>query len=294
MSAAVVEETALNLCFLAHIGLTAENVRRFLRAYAAQADKLGLPAARRVYLGAEFCDRALRFEPPDALLAAARLLADAGFAVTAVIPPLRQRHWAENITRFQTLFGCAAVDEAALNDFGVLSEFDTLFPGWQGKRIAGRLFDRTVREGRFDALQTKGYQAHTEELTRPHAAEPALAGALRACGVTRVEVDTLPFGGAPVRAAGGFALSVHYPRIDLSRAGFCEWSGLGHGTGGAFSLEQGCARQCAGQMQVSTGLGHPDFFKIGSAVATYQKRPPAELLAAPCLLVSSLFSGKGN
>lgn len=284
----MIEETALNLCCLANIGLSPENIRGFLRAYAAQTARLELPEAKRVYLGAEFCDRALLFEPQDALLTAARLLEQAGYRVTAVIPPLREQNWAGILARIEALLCCPAVDEAVANDFGVLFAFGERFPDWHGMLAAGRLFDRTVREGRFDALQNDGYRTHVRELTRPHAAEPALAAALRGLGVARVEVDTLPFGGAPVRAAEGFALSVHYPRVYLSRAGFCEFSGLGREKDG-FSLETRCARQCASQYQVATGLGHPDFYKIGAAVFTYQDEPPEMLIDAPCRLVYSLF-----
>lgn len=284
-------ETAVNLCFLCYTELTSGSVTEMLSSCRKQLCDLSLPAPERVYLGAEFCDRVMLFMEKERLLDAVKFLNRQNYRVTYVIPPLRQSNFRRNLELADFLLEHAGdgIDEVTANDFGTLSFLHQEGTAKNRGLSAGRLFDKGIREGRFDLFRNRDFKRNEEEASRLGLTEPPYPELFRSLGVTRLETDTLPDGVLSAGPGCPLGISIHYPRIYLSRASYCEFSGIGRTGPGKFRLEEMCRMQCSNQFQRIPLEEGRTLFKIGNAVFTRQNRPAEETVGFRCRLVYSLL-----
>lgn len=284
-------ETAVNLCFLTFTELSAESIDRTLKSYKEQIISSKLPSPDRVYLGAEFCDRIMMFMDKTKIKESIKFLNSKNYKVSYVIPAIRQSNLYKNLEVLDYLLGSSSItiDELVVNDFGILAYLQKEKGKWACKLTAGRLFDKGVREGRFNIFKNSDYQRNSEEASKFNLTESAYTELFQTLGVTRLETDTLPDGFISIEPNCPLNISIYYPRIFLSQGSYCEYSGIGRKDPNKFRLENLCNRQCSNQFQLIKIEEGRILYKIGNAVFTRQTQPIEQIVNFQCRLVYTLL-----
>ena len=222
-----------------------------------------LPAGyQRLYFGAEFCSWALpSIGQVAGALAAAR---SSGVAFTLVTPVLRE----ESLDALQTLFTelagqLQAGDEVVISDFGALQLTRDLLPGIEV--VLGRALSGQKRGPRIEALSLSAEARHYFRQGRWYA--PEAVALLQEQGISRVELDNLLQGLAPLPKPLRGTLHLPYALVTVSRN--CPFHADRSG--------QPCARNCGEVFRLTTPQTQHPLLQAGNCQFLEIRQLPEDL-----------------
>lgn len=275
-----IQEVELNLCD--HNGsINKEDFSDMLDACHQNAFKAAGKAAAYVRLGFEFCENGLSYIKSEALEAKVELAEKKRMKTVFVLPPLHERsldaygHWIKH-TLFQL-----PVREYVVNDMGTLYLLRKEL-GWQGAVTFGRLFDKSMREFRMDLSELMDLDKHASTLFQPDMLNNYYQKLAKKWNIQAFETDTLPDGILHVEDwTNLYQIHVHYPRIYLSRAAYCEYGR------NDFCFTSGCGGACA---EYGKRIGQNEnrmIYKEGLSVFGIQQKPVTEAVTGKIRLIYS-------
>lgn len=168
-----------------------------------------------VAFGAEFC--ACRLPELDDVAKARERCAELGISFSLMTPLTREAHF-ERVVRW-LIQAADQGDEVSFNDLGLLHAFKTAAI----RHTAGRLLSRQRRDHRVAGM----IDASPEDAAALRQSlwnDPETLASLAEMGVTRVELDALPWGAARPDLPPGMALTVCGPWAPVTLTPSCPWS----------------------------------------------------------------------
>lgn len=167
---------------------------------------------QRLYFGAEFCSWAIpSLQQIETALAAAR---NAGLSFTLVTPILREETLSELHSLFSSLSSQLQTgDEVVISDFGALQLVRDHLP--QAEVILGRALSGQKRGPRIEALELS--KEALEYFRQGSWYSREAVSLLQEEGISRVELDNLLQGIAPLPAAVHGSLHTPYALVTSSR-----------------------------------------------------------------------------
>ena len=182
-----VSSSAVNFCAPLFYPVLEKQPLLLLATAQQMLQQNGLPKATYVYIGSEGCD-ILLLRHTALFLKIADLFHEEGLAVTLVLPPIAEEQL-EAVCEFLTeAVKVSHFDEIVCNDVGMLLWCSHHLSDC--KRRAGRCFDKTVREARFDLYSVPNLQNSREVL--PYAEQSIITELFRDCSVSGIDIDTVP------------------------------------------------------------------------------------------------------
>jgi hypothetical protein len=238
-----INELALNLCGLPSFIYSESDVEAYIKYLSRISATHCNNAPSRVYIGSEFCENMpLNYENMERVYTVCKNL---GYSITLCLPPLRQSQF-EKVTNEVQRLVCriTTIDEISVNDCGTLLHLQN--QNYKGVSIvAGRLFDKTIREARINPFQITEIEKNIEMIESFYLSDVLHSPFFKSASVSRLETDTLPGGVLRLSQDLKFDYSIFYPRIYLSRSNYCEFASFEDIASEKFRLRSQCKFTCA-------------------------------------------------
>lgn len=282
----IVEELMVNLCDFK--GTIYENdFEAIWKKEKKEAQKVGNKTVDGAYFGFEFCANMLSMCKLEKIIEAIDVVKKEGLSVTWVIPPLHERHL-EIYKGFLTqLFSKVEIDECIVNDIGTLCMLRKEME-WKKMVSFGRLFDKSVREIRFDVHKYPQIDANENIFFKPGLYSGVMQKVAKEYQVERFETDTLPNGVLKTEEWGdGWKVSVHYPRILLSMPACCEFDAVEEERKQKFLFRTNCNGSCRTYEKTIMAENKPDIKKSGLTVTGCQTEPVKDVVTGNIRMVYS-------
>lgn len=281
-----IEELMINMCDFKGTVCENEFDARW-KSVTKKAENIGNKKVDGVYLGFEFCPNMLSRCDITKVVDQIQRIHEEGLTVTWVIPPLYERHLERYKSFLQILLRDAAIDECVVNDFGTLHLLRKELQ-WKKTIIMGRLFDKSVREFRVDVKQYEEIKRNEEAFQRPGFCSEKMQMFAQLYEVHQFETDTIPNSVLNLEEwTRKMKISVHYPRILLSRAAYCEFDGVNVEKEQKFLLRTSCGGVCDTYEKVIHGEPEREIYKAGLAIMGFQKQPLEESVRGRIRMVYS-------
>ncbi len=194
---------------------------------------------------------------------------EVGLETLVSIPPVHERNikWFDAV--LQQLCSNGFVTGFVVNDIGLLVKLREQFQ-WHGKMLFGRLFDKTVREARFDFMQEN--KSGSMLTMHVNYQLQKIAGQYQISGMV---IDTMTDGILDFREIdSSFQIYLLYPKVMLSKAAYCEFTGYQKDPDDKFLLNERCNRFCR-LYRKRIAAEHP-IQKEGLLICCTQTRPVHE------------------
>lgn len=171
--------------------------------------------------GSAACEKMLLLADTEELLGRMEYAAKLGMEPMLELPPIHQSKRQAMLLLVAKLSSRLMPKALLVNDIGSALLMGKAFP--ELKLQAGRAFDKTVRENRFDIRGMTEFRENFELISSPALAEDGWQELFGRLGIDRITVDTLPDGKLvlPVCQTGW---DVIYPRISISKLAKCEYA----------------------------------------------------------------------
>lgn len=282
----IVEELMVNLCDFKGT-VYEENFETIWNDFVIKAQSVGKKKVDGAYFGFEFCANMLVNCKIDKIIEAIHFVKRKGLFVTWVLPPLHERYL-EIYKLFMTqLFAKAEIDECVVNDIGTLIMLREEL-GFKKKILLGRMFDKSVREIRFDVSEYPQIVENENIFFKPGVYSEMMRQVAGEYQVERFETDTLPNGVLQTECWGeGWNVTVHYPRIVLSRPAYCEYDAVNKERKEKFLFRTHCNGECRIYEKTIKAENRPDIKKSGLAVTGCQRKPVEEVVTGKIRMVYS-------
>lgn len=229
-----------------------------------------------VWLGSEFCENLFVSCSVEDYQEKINCFKTRGLRVQIAIPELHEIHFDEIMHVVEQMVD---VDGFVVNDVGTAVTIHRNFP--QKKMILGRAFDKSVREVRFTPSEicSKYEREVTKRCGGVH--DFAHLNFFRSIGATGITTDSVPF---VTTKLGELKMPVYfqYPRIVLSQAAICEFSGVD----GDNPL-RGCKYGCFGYAK-DYDLSGISVRKIGKIISHKEERAINQCVSGDMRLVYTL------
>lgn len=216
-------EVELNLCDY-HGTIQCDDIKELYEFFLKKVRDITDVQVHYVRLGYEFCENGLLHTNSDKLLENMQWLNAQGLKIVFVLPPLHQRYMEMYRIFLLKLLEYEWVNEFVVNDIGAIQLIREEL-GWNGRVSFGRLFDKSIREIRFDVFEHWNSEKCSELAFSPSVINTYQKDLAKLWNIQSMETDTLPDGVLDVEEWGlAYKIHIHYPRILLSKAAYCEFA----------------------------------------------------------------------
>jgi len=233
-----------------------------------------------VYLNFGLCENNLICTDMDYLIDELRKIKNVKLETLFSIPPMHERNSVFLTACIEKLLKSKCIDILIVNDIGSLINIRRHF-SWEGKILFGRLFDKTVREARYSYAETNlssksisvGFNKSMYKLANQYL-------------ISGIVMDTDPDGILDLQSVdNAFRIYLLYPRIFLSKAAICEFSGYYKDIDEKFVFDTMCGKPCLKFTKNITAMHH--IKKEGIIVYCTQTKPIQECAVGKYTIVDT-------
>jgi hypothetical protein len=274
-----IQEVEINLCD--NNGLVYGDDATIFEERQKNAFQITRKKADYVRIGYEFCENELFYTKTEELLNKVKMAEKKKLRIVFVLPPLHERsletyrNWIRN-TLLQL-----PIEEFVVNDISTLYMLREELK-WKGVIVFGRLFDKSIREIRTDLSELIDVEKHGSDIFLPNVMNKYFQKMSKEWGIYAFETDTIPDGVLNVEAWSSlYSVHVHYPRICLSKAAYCEYDR------NMFRFDSGCGRACT---EYGKRIGFDEkriIYKEGLSVFGIQQKPISEVVTGNIRMIYS-------
>ncbi len=287
----IIEEISVNLC---NLKFDISELYRILDNYNQKLKEAYNRKPNRVYIGFEYCDKMVHFFSMRELIAIFNTIENLDMKVTYVIPPVREENFKKHMDILDELISRTNLNEISVNDYGMLNYLHT-------KRtnnldiILGRLFDKGIRETRLNIFESEAVKKNSAEISKTNLFDEPYLKLFESFNINRIELDTFPDGVQDVSKAGKLNVSIHYPKVFISRGSYCEAGSIGQKPENKFKLSNMCGFECS-KIYKKIILEHNcrELIKLGNAILFHQPEPIGDIVNGKFRLVFSPVFQKDN
>lgn len=281
-----IEELMLNMCDFKGT-ICGADFETNLKMLIDEARQAGGKDVTGVYLGFEFCPNMLSRCRIKDVVEKIQFVKERGFSVLWVIPPLYERHVDMYRDFLKILFSCGQIDACVVNDFGALHMLRGELQ-WKKTIHMGRLFDKSTREVRMDVGVYPEIIQNEAEFVRPGFCNDEIQKIAARYQVSGFETDTISHTILNLEEWGDrMQIFVHYPRILLSRAAYCEFDAVTEERKRKFLLRTACTGVCDSCERIIYTEDQREIHKSGLAIISFQEKTIEEAVSGKICMVYS-------
>lgn len=146
-------------------------------------------------------------------------VAESGMDIVFALSPMHQRFYNDFTATLKQLKNSVSLSAIQVNDIGTAHIAESIF-GNEMPLIAGRLFEKTIRECRFSISQLDNIEKNKEAIEKIHYSDPYYFEMLKSLHFRRAECDTIPDGMIRLPESE-IGWDVIYPKIMMSKSARC-------------------------------------------------------------------------
>lgn len=146
-------------------------------------------------------------------------IAESGLNIVFALSPMHQRFCNDYIAILEQIKHSVSLFAIQVNDIGTACIVENIF-GNEMPLIAGRLFEKTIRECRFSISQLDNIEKNKKAIEKIHYSDPYYFEMLKSLHFRRAECDTIPDGTIRLPESE-IGWDVIYPKIMMSKSARC-------------------------------------------------------------------------